>query len=327
MKAGTNWQFIFVCITFGVYPYLLSLLLMTAHTPQPEIKASWLRCLVFIGIWFISLIFFSIPGLIFFGIIGSSAVPNMGTLQANPYYLLVTQLSSVLAVLFAVYIMRKTIEREAVAFPWLRIDLKGFLQGSLLAFALISISTAILSISGLVEFSLQSLSRDLLTYLGLFILVALHEEILTRGYLLDTLHKAYGKFTGILASTLVFTGLHIFNEHIGWIGLSNIFLSGVLMALFFLQKKNLWAAIGIHFAWNYAQGPIFGFAVSGLEVRSLLEVEHLGSSMLTGSEFGLEGSLIAMLVLAAAVLSVIALQYRKKDMLSGADKQVAEMPL
>ena len=99
------------------------------------------------------------------------------------------------------------------------------------------------------------------------------------------------------------------------------------MALFFLQKKNLWAAIGIHFAWNYAQGPIFGFAVSGLEVRSLLEVEHLGSSILTGSEFGLEGSLIALLVLAAPVLSVIALQYRKNGMLSRREKQVAEMPL
>lgn len=296
---------------------------MDVPAKQPEIKKAWLRCIVFLATWFVLLIVFSIPSLLFFDVTGSVAGTGVNSLKSNPYYLLATQINSVLAVLLALYIVRKVIEKEAVAIPWLKTDLRGFLQGTVLAFGMISISAAILYFSGLVAFSFQAFTGDLLIYLGLFMLVALHEEVLTRGYLLDTLHKAYGKYWGILVSTLVFTGLHIFNDHIGWIGLSNIFLSGVLMALLFLRKRNLWAAIGIHFAWNYAQGPVFGFAVSGLEVKSLLEVDSLGSKALTGSAFGLEGSLVALLVLAATILGLAAIQYRKKaGTLAGPQKAV-----
>jgi membrane protease YdiL (CAAX protease family) len=286
---------------------------MPSQAKQLQAKTAWIQCILFLGIWFISLILFSIPGLIFFDVFSSTGTQDFALLKNEPDYLLVNQLSAVLAVSFAVYIMRKMLEKETVAFPWLRIDFKGFLQGSLLALGLISISAAILAVSGLVEFSFQAFSSDLLTYLTLFLMVALHEEILTRGYLLDTLYKAYGKWVGIGVSTLIFAGLHIFNDHVGWIGMSNIFLSGVLMALFFLRKKNLWAPIGIHFAWNYAQGPIYGFAVSGIEVRSLLEVDHLGSSILTGSEFGLEGSLIALTILTATIFVVTVALNRKKE--------------
>ncbi len=283
-------------------------------TPQAkklQAKTAWLQCIIFLGIWFLSLILFSIPTLLFFDLFSPSNPPSMAALKANSSYLLFSQLSSVVAVIFAVYMMN-VLEKEAVAFPWLRMDFKGFLQGALLAFTLICLSAAVLAFSGLVEFTLQSFSVDLFTYLVLFFLVALHEEVLTRGYLLDTLHKAYGKWVGVIVSTLVFAGLHIFNDHIGWIGMSNIFLSGVLMALFFLRKKNLWAPIGIHFAWNYAQGPVFGFAVSGLGVKSLLEVDHFGRSMLTGGEFGLEGSLIALVVLAITIL-VVAVRFNRKE--------------
>lgn len=283
---------------------------MTAQAKKLRAKTAWIQCLIFLGIWFASLTLFSIPPLAYFGVFDTTA--DFNSLKANPAYLVSSQFSSVLAVLFAVYIMRKHLEKEKVAFPWLKINFKGFLQGSLLAFVLASSSAAILYLSGLVELSFQKLSVDLLTYLGLFMLVAIHEEVLCRGYLLDTLHKAYGKYAGILVSTLVFTGLHIFNDHLGWIGLSNIFLSGILMALFFLRGKNLWAAIGIHFAWNYFQGPVFGFAVSGLSVKSLLEVEHIGNSMLTGSEFGLEGSLITLVILAATILFFAGVYYRRK---------------
>lgn len=298
---------------------------MALPAKKPEIRRAWLRCLVFLAIWFCSLILFSIPALLIFEIPGAPGGTDMNSLKANSFYLLATQLSSVLAVLLAVYIVRKVIEKEAVAFPWLSVDLRGFLQGVLLAFGMISFSAAILFFSGLVDFSLKSVSVDLLLYFGLFMLVALHEEILTRGYLLDTLHKAYGTYWGILVSTLVFTGLHIFNDHIGWIGLSSIFLSGMLMALMFLWKKNLWAPIGIHFAWNYAQGPVFGFAVSGLEVRSLLEVDSLGSETLTGSAFGLEGSLIALMVLAATILAVVTMHYRRKQGLRPKQQEAVEV--
>lgn len=296
---------------------------MTAQAKESLIKSAWAHCLAFLGIWFIFLLLFSIPLIIFSEVSGT----DFSNLKLNSGYLLANQFSSVLAVLLAVYLMRKVVERKSVSFPWLKFDFKGFLQGALLAFFLIGISSAILSITGLVEFHYQSLSADLLTYLGLFILVALHEEILCRGYLLDTLNKAYGSLIGILISTLIFTGLHIFNNHIGWVGLSNIFLSGILMAFFFLRKNNLWAAIGIHFAWNYAQGPIFGFAVSGVEVGSLLEVEHFGSSFLTGSAFGLEGSVITLVVLATATLIVMAVHFRKRELPSEPRKEVAKLQL
>lgn len=286
---------------------------MTAQANNLRAKTAWIQCIIFLGIWLAFLFLFHIP---LFILIEFSAIPapdfNSNSANATDLtFVTLSQLCSTLGVVAAVYLMRKTLEKEVVAFPWLKINYKSFLQGFLLAFAMIGSTVAILYFSGWVDFSFQALSVDLLTYLGLFMLVAIHEEILCRGYLLDTLHKAYGKYVGVFVSTFIFASLHIFNDHVGWIGLSNIFLSGLLMALFVLWQKNLWAAIGIHFAWNYFQGPVFGFAVSGMSAASLLEVEHMGSSILTGSDFGLEGSLIALTILAATTLFMVWMHHKQ----------------
>ncbi|HEY6952095.1 MAG TPA: CPBP family intramembrane glutamate endopeptidase, partial [Bacteroidota bacterium] len=60
--------------------------------------------------------------------------------------------------------------------------------------------------------------------------------------------------------------------------------------------RRLWFAVGVHMAWNFAQGGIFGIAVSGFAAKGLLQSAMSGPEFLTGGAFGAEASIIAVMV-------------------------------
>ncbi len=100
-------------------------------------------------------------------------------------------------------------------------------------------------------------------------------------------------FFVILISSLLFGFVHIGNDHFTTIGFFNITLSGILMALLYTKYKNLSAPIAMHFTWNFFQGPVFGYAVSGESLWSLAEVTPISKTeMITGGLFGAEGSIV-----------------------------------
>ena len=78
------------------------------------------------------------------------------------------------------------------------------------------------------------------------------------------------------------------------------------MGLYYIYRQNLWFPIALHFSWNFFQGPIFGFEVSGIELNSLIVQEITGSDLLTGGDFGLEGSALLSVLL---LLSIFFVQY------------------
>ena len=146
-------------------------------------------------------------------------------------------------------------------------------------------------------------ASDLVFQLVLFAAVALGEEMTHRGCVLKNLAEALnpGRSPSAGASlgacflgALIFGLLHAGNENASVIATLNIGLVGVFFGLCLLWTRSLAIPIGVHFSWNFLQGPVFGFPVSGENVgQSLLDLAQGGPAVMTGGTFGPEGGLIA----------------------------------
>ncbi|WP_286234957.1 CPBP family intramembrane glutamic endopeptidase [Thalassotalea sediminis] len=134
-------------------------------------------------------------------------------------------------------------------------------------------------------------------YFGLFLIVAINEEVLIRGYILKNLLSSLPRYISITISAFIFMLLHSGNSDISLISFMNLLLVGIFLGLYYAYFKDLWFPIGFHFTWNFTQGAMLGFPVSGLPVEGLLVQELTGSSVLTGGSFGLEGSYLVMAIL------------------------------
>lgn len=136
---------------------------------------------------------------------------------------------------------------------------------------------------------------------AVFLPAVVHEELLFRGYAFQKLHRWNRRFAIALVA-LVFAALHARNANVTALGLTNIFLGGILLALAWERYRRLWLPIGLHLAWNLMAGPVTGHEVSGyVSTHSLLVTRGDGPWWLTGGEFGVEGSVWMTLVEVVAI--------------------------
>lgn len=133
---------------------------------------------------------------------------------------------------------------------------------------------------------------SVLTSFVVFIFVGWNEELLSRGYHLQTIASGTNLFWGIMISSAVFGLLHIFNPNATWISAAGIFLAGIYLAYGYIRTKQLWLSIGLHIGWNFFEGVVFGFPVSGLDIYTLTRIQVHGPEIWTGGAFGPEAGLI-----------------------------------
>lgn len=143
---------------------------------------------------------------------------------------------------------------------------------------------------------------SLLNTLGLFFLVAIFEETLLRGILLGKLlDGGMPKYAALLLSSVLFSALHLFNPNFSWLPFLNIFLAGILLGASYIYTRNLWFPIFLHWFWNWLQGPVLGYGVSGMQLGDpVLKLNFSGPDMLSGRVFGFEGSLLCTLLMIIA---------------------------
>ena len=127
-----------------------------------------------------------------------------------------------------------------------------------------------------------------------FVLVSVEEELIARGYLLQNLRDAWGTAAAVLLSSVLFAVAHLGNPGAGLSSSIGIFAAGLQLACAYLVSGRLWLPIGLHLSWNFFQGTVFGFPVSGIRTPSLLLLEPVGPGYLTGGEFGPEASLVGV---------------------------------
>lgn len=138
----------------------------------------------------------------------------------------------------------------------------------------------------------------------LMILVGYYEELVFRGYILQNLIEGSGLVWALLISSILFGGLHLINPNATGFSLASITGAGLLMAYGWIATGRLWLPIGLHIAWNFFQGAVFGFPVSGIPIEGLLHIQDVGPAWLTGGEFGPEGGLIVLPAMALGALGI-----------------------
>lgn len=152
--------------------------------------------------------------------------------------------------------------------------------------------------------SLGLVLLEMLGWLGLFLSIGWSEELLSRGYQLVNLKESLGNWRAALITSLFFAALHAFNPGAHLNSFLGLTLSGMLFAFCAFRSGRLWLPIGLHVGWNFFEGSVFGFPVSGLEVPGLVKQAQNGPEVFTGGNFGPEAGLVLIpaLVLGAALI-------------------------
>lgn len=157
-----------------------------------------------------------------------------------------------------------------------------------------------------------SLGSLLLAQFGWLLLmfgVGISEELLSRGYHLKNMAEGFrrlGYVPAVVLATLlsssVFGLLHMGNPNATLVSGIGILLAGLMLAMGRITTGSLAAPIGLHMSWNYFQGSVFGFAVSGTEMkRSVFEIEQKGNPLWTGGAFGPEAGLLGFIAIGALI--------------------------
>lgn len=141
---------------------------------------------------------------------------------------------------------------------------------------------------------LNTVITSTLTFLVVFIFVGWNEELLSRGYHLQTIASGINLFWGVVISSAVFGLLHLGNPNATWVSAAGIFFAGIYLSYGYISTKQLWLPIGLHIGWNFFEGVVFGFPVSGLDIYALTRIEVTGPELWTGGAFGPEAGLIVL---------------------------------
>jgi len=151
---------------------------------------------------------------------------------------------------------------------------------------------------------ISTVITGVLTFFIGFIFVGWNEELLSRGYHLQTIASGTNLFWGVIISSAVFGLLHLANPSASWVSTAGIFFAGIFLAYGYIRTRQLWLPIGLHIGWNFCEGVVFGFPVSGLDIYALTRIEVTGPEIWTGGPFGPEAGLIVLPALLVGALLI-----------------------
>lgn len=130
----------------------------------------------------------------------------------------------------------------------------------------------------------------------LFLGGAVFEEVIYRGIIFRLIEQGFGTTAALVVSSSLFGAGHAWNPNASVAACAFIALgAGPLLGLSYKATGRLWLPIGLHFGWNFAEGGLYGGAVSGRSIHSLLGLRLEGSDLLTGGRFGPEASILALI--------------------------------
>jgi membrane protease YdiL (CAAX protease family) len=220
----------------------------------------------------------------------------------KPYRIAWPQLLAAVLVWFGYRFYVRRIEKRQpteLATPGMARELGA---GLLLGAGLVALTFAVLGALGVYRFDgVNTVGLALLLPLAELILVGMAEEMIFRGVIFGVTERSLGGRAAIVISAAVFSLAHLPNEGVSLLAMGALAAYGVLQAALYMKTRRLWVCIGSHIAWNYCVSEVFSSTVSGHAASAgLLRGELAGNAMLSGGAFGVEGSLITLLVIGAA---------------------------
>jgi len=262
-----------------------------------------MRALAFFGVFFVAILLWTSTIYLTTGIVPLGDIP----------------LAELIGVVIAYPVL--TFLMESRVWPY-EIDfqrLSGLFKGMVLGAVLVSVCIGVLALLG--SYSVTGFNGGYSPWMDLLVIgvcAGVAEEILFRGVLFRLVEEGLGTWGAVLLSALVFGGLHMNNPDATlWGAVAIVIEAGILFAAVYVLTRSLWWCIGLHFAWNTMEGPVFGSIVSGTGAHnSWLVSAWTGPDILTGGVFGLEASIVPVILLGALGICLLVYAARKGLMVS-----------
>lgn len=235
-----------------------------------------------------------------------------------PYYGYI--LFSIVAILYCILIEKRSIQDIGITKKP-----TDYLIGIVIAVAMLILVVLISILTGSATFI--GINRDvnikgMLLWALAFIIQSSEEEILCRGFLMNTLKKKISVPLSVLISSTAFVVPHLIMTPIldsgiayATIGIINLYLISILFSIITLWRKNIWISCGLHAAWNYILNIILGLTVSGNEAKmdGLLQIEINKLTIINGSEYGLEAGIATTAITIVTICVIMYIWKGRKD--------------
>ena len=229
----------------------------------------------------------------------------IAALQLKPEYMLLATLGEAIAITVSVFLARRFLDKQPIESLGLKLNIQALfdlLTGIGVTFLQMGFTYLLMFNLGWLTFEgfawefdpIGLVIKNALLFFFIFILVGWNEELLSRGYHLQTIVSGINLFWGVIISSAVFGLLHIFNPGATWVSTTGILFAGLFLAYGYVRTKQLWLSIGLHIGWNFFEGVVFGFPVSGLDIYALTRIKVTGPELWTGGAFGPEAGLIVL---------------------------------
>lgn len=316
---------------------------------EGRLRAPW-RLVAQAVIFYTAAFFFLAPLATIWYVANPSGTPSgstTATLAESPAILLFSSVSSLGAIFLSLWVAGRFLDRRPIrdfGFRlnggwWLDLGF-GLVLGALLmtGIFLVEISFGWVRIEGTFESRLPGTPFwvALLIPIAIFLCIGVYEEILARGYQLLNMSEGLnypflGPRGAVLVAWVISSGifgvLHFRNPNATFLSTFNIALAGLLLGAGYVFTGQLAIPIGLHIAWNFFQGNVFGFPVSGLGPigASFLSTEQAGPKLWTGGIFGPEAGLMVPIAIIIGI-ALIALWVRARQGRVGIYTPLAEPP-
>lgn len=256
---------------------------------EPRLRAGWRLLLQTLLMILIAIPISFVAGLIRIG--GSGLFPS--------------QIIELVIFISSIYLARRFLDKRSFVSLGLRVNKQTFTDifiGIAITFVMMGSIYFVETVAGWLTFESFAWQTEpainvitgVLTFFVVFIFVGWNEELLSRGYHLQTLASGINMFWGIVISSSVFGLAHLGNPNATWVSAVGILFAGIFLAYGYLRTGQLWLSIGLHIGWNFFEGVVFGFPVSGLDIYRLIRHQIEGPEIWTGGAFGPEAGLIVL---------------------------------
>ena len=274
------------------------------------------------SIWlaFVDIVLFAVLSMIFlflFAIPFALVFPELKTEvgETNIYFQMLNEVLMLVSGLIAACMV---LGFRKLPFSGLGLSLKGWgrslLRGALFVVFLYVVGFGLSLLLGAVEvvgFLFSPIS--LLVSLLLYFFVAVTEEVIGRGFILGRmLDGGINKFVALFISAVLFSLMHLFNPNFAFVPFLNIMLAGCFLGASYIYTRNLCFPIALHWFWNWIQGSVLGYKVSGNEFsnENLLILHFPEENLINGGTFGFEGSILCSLVLVLGTVIILRHYYK-----------------
>ena len=276
---------------------------------EPRIKNGFLRAIIFLPMWFVSLaLVMTLASILVMFSSGvdmadEKAIEALFDVSFDSPVMLILTAFQVMGSFLALWLATKFIDRKPLMSIGLSVKDKANEMLIGLGFALAFIGGLFLvlwlvgaiNITGYVGFKPGVFIVSMMLFMAAF-----DEELIFRGYILNNMmDPTSNRWVALAGSSLLFALLHSGNPSVWstWVPMTELFAAGFILGISYTFTKNLWFPTFFHFGWNFFQG-LFGFEISGINVDSWKMISHENTGnvpdIVSGGAFGIEGSVITL---------------------------------